>query len=109
MTSIVNQGKPVLKVQKRLTATISCPNCNDLMTMDSNDIDIGNTIKCSNCKNKTYYPFNKPWHRKTKLIVTYLLSVIIALVIGNTTNIAFDKYKELDQPNIKVTPGNMRK
>jgi uncharacterized paraquat-inducible protein A len=109
MTSIVNQGKPVLKVQKRLTAIISCPNCNELMAMDSDDVDIGNIVKCSCCKKKTYYPFDKPWYRKTKLIFSYLISVIAAFLIGFATNIVSDKYKELNQKNIEVTPGNMRK
>lgn len=109
MTSIVNQGKPVLKVQRSLTAIISCPNCNELMAMDSDNVDIGNIVKCSYCKKKTYYPFDKPWYRKTKLILSYLVSVIVAFSIGFATNIAFDKYKELDQKSIKATPGNMRK
>lgn len=92
-SSVVNPSKPVLTVRKHLTVSVSCPGCNESMSFDAQDVDIGNIVKCSACLNKTYYPFDKPWYRNTKLIFGYFISIVVSFVIGLGTNYIYDKYK----------------
>jgi len=94
MTTIVNRGQPALRIKRELKAIVNCPNCNDPMNLDANDVDIGHIIQCAKCTKNTYYPFEKPWYRKSKLVVGYVLSLLVSFLLGIGSNFAFQKLNE---------------
>ena len=89
MTPVVNRGQPALQLKRGITATLNCPNCNDPMNLDANDVDKGHIIKCVTCSRNTYYPFEKPWYQKTKLVAGYSLSIFVSFVLGIGSNFAY--------------------
>lgn len=98
MTTVVNRGQPALRIKKEVTAIVNCPNCNDPMNLDANDVDIGHIIQCAKCSKNTYYPFEKPWYRKTKLVAGYVLSLIVSFLLGIGSNFAYQKLTENKSP-----------
>ena len=68
------------------------------MNLDADDVDLGHIIQCAECQKNTYYPFEKPWYQKTKLVVGYILSLIISFVLGIGSNFAFQKLTETKPP-----------
>lgn len=93
MTEIVNRGTPDLSIKRQVRVRISCPNCDSTLDLDANEVDIGHTVKCDVCGKKTYYPFERPWYRRTKLIFGYVASLIVAFLLGLTTNYVYDHLK----------------
>lgn len=91
MSEIVSTGSPQLTYKKEVRARINCPNCNEVMHFDPTEVDIGNIVKCDKCEKLTYYPFEKPWYRKTKVIVGFIFSNIVAFIIGILVNYAYTK------------------
>lgn len=108
MTTIVNRGQPALQIKREVKAIVNCPNCSDPMNLDANDVDIGHIIKCSKCSQNTYYPFEKPWYRKSKLVMGYIASLIISFALGIGSNFAFQKLTEAAKPATE-TANNVRK
>ena len=47
------------------------------MIFDPEKVDIGNIVKCDKCQKLTYYPFDKPWYKKRRLLMGYIISIII--------------------------------
>jgi ribosomal protein L37AE/L43A len=92
MSEIVNKGLPSLEIKKQIKVEISCPNCDNTIVLNANDVDIGHIIKCSKCNSKTYYPFEKPWYRKRKLIALYIISIVISFMIGLASNYVDQNY-----------------
>jgi hypothetical protein len=90
VTTIVNRGAPNLTLKRPLQAHVTCPNCNEMMEIDANDVDIGNIVKCEQCNTNTYYPFEKPWYRRGKLLVGFALSIALSFVLGLTVNYTYD-------------------
>lgn len=82
MAQIVNRGKPGYSLKKRQTVEVNCPNCDHIMSLDPEEVDIGHIVKCEGCDTKTYYPFEKPWYRKTRVILIWVVSVVISFMIG---------------------------
>lgn len=103
MTTVVNRGQPALRIKREVTAIVNCPNCNDPMNLDANDVDIGHIIQCAKCTKNTYYPFEKPWYRKTKLVFGYILSLIASFLLGIGSNFAYQKLTETKPPVEKQT------
>jgi uncharacterized paraquat-inducible protein A len=93
MTEIVNRGTPNLAVKRQVRVNLPCPNCDHTLDLDGNEVDIGHTVKCDLCGTKTYYPFERPWYRRTKLIFGYIVSLIVAFLLGLATNYAYDHLK----------------
>ena len=93
MTEIVNRGAPNLVIKKQVRARVSCPNCDEMLDMDAEEVDIGHIIKCDKCTKKTYYPFERPWYRKRKLFRGFVLSLLVAFAIGLGVNYAYDYLK----------------
>ncbi len=83
---ILNLGYPTLTYRKQIRVSVSCPNCQEQMHFDPGDVDLGNIVSCEKCKTKTYYPFEKPWYKKTKLVICYILSLIVTFLLGLLTN-----------------------
>ncbi len=82
MTDIVNRGAPHLTLKKQIHARVPCPNCDATLDLDADEVDIGHIIKCVECDKKTYYPFERPWYRRGKLFIGYLLSLVVAFALG---------------------------
>jgi hypothetical protein len=93
MTDIVNRGAPNLTIKKQIRARVSCPNCDAMLDLDAEEVDIGHIIKCDSCEKNTYYPFERPWYRRRKLIVGYVLSLIVAFILGLAVNYVYDLLK----------------
>ena len=94
MTTIVNRGQPALQIKREVKAIVPCPNCNAPMSLDANDVDIGHIIECAKCGKNTYYPFEKLWYQKTRLVVGYLLSIFVSFLLGIGSNFAYQKLTE---------------
>lgn len=93
MTDIVNRGIPKLTIRKQLRASVSCPNCDQMLDVDADDVDIGHIVKCDGCKKNTYYPFEQPWYRRRKLIFGYVGSLLVAFILGLGVNYVYDHIK----------------
>jgi len=93
MTDIVNRGAPSLTIKKQVRARGSCPNCDIILDVDAEEVDIGHIIKCEGCGNNTYYPFERPWYRRGKLIAGYFVSLIVAFILGIASNYVYDRLK----------------
>ncbi len=93
MTEIVNRGTPNLSVKREVRVRVSCPNCDGTLDLNADEVDIGHVVKCDNCQQKTYYPFERPWYRRGKLIAGYVLSLMVAFLLGLLTNYAYDELK----------------
>ena len=104
MTEIVNRGAPNLTVKKMLRAEIACPNCTCLMGLDADDVDLGHVVKCSSCDKNTYYPFERPWYRRRKLIAGYVLSILISFALGLLGNFVYDSAFRRDASAEAGTP-----
>ncbi len=91
MSEIVNRGAPDLTLKRHITAEVTCPNCTNLMKLNADIIDLGHIISCDSCQKNTYYPFEKPWFRRRRLIVGYIVSICVAFIIGIASNYAFSK------------------
>ena len=102
-SQIVNFGAPKLTIKKEVKAEITCPNCNEKITVDAGDVDIGHIIACSSCSHKTYYPFEKPIYKKGKLIVGYILSMIVTFILGLFVDYTSNEMLG-DKPIVKQTP-----
>jgi len=106
MTQIVNAGTPGLTYAKHVQAKINCPNCHKQMTLDANSVDIGNVIQCVDCGHNTYYPFQKPWNRRGKEILIYLVSIVVSFMVGLFTNFAYDAWKDKKASTTQTLPSN---
>lgn len=89
MTDIVNTGTPSLTLRKEIRARLNCPNCDAMLDLDANSVDVGHIIRCGTCEKKTYYPFERPWYRRRKLIVGYALSIVVSFIVGLSVNYAY--------------------
>ena len=98
MTTVVNRGQPALQIKREVKAIVNCPNCNDPMNLDANDVDLGHIIQCAKCRQNTYYPFEKPWYQKTKLVAGYIVSLLVSFVLGIGSNFAYQKITESKPP-----------
>jgi hypothetical protein len=98
MSSIVNTGSPSLILKKQLRARLSCPNCDSTFDLDADAVDIGHIIRCDECEKKTYYPFERPWYRRRKLVLGYIASLIVSFVVGIAVNFAYAKITKVDPP-----------
>ncbi len=94
MTDIVNRGAPNLSIKKQIRARVSCPNCDVMLDLDAEEVDIGHIIKCDDCSKNTYYPFERPWYRRRKLIVGYALSLTVSFLLGLAVNYVYDFLKQ---------------
>jgi ribosomal protein L37E len=97
MTEIVNRGTPNLAIKRQVRVHLSCPNCDHTLDLDGNEVDIGHTVKCDSCGKKTYYPFERPWYRRGRLIVGYIASLCVAFLLGLATNYAYDQLKAAEK------------
>lgn len=68
------------------------------MNLDANDVDIGHVIQCAKCGKNTYYPFEKPWYKKAKLVTGYGFSLITSFLLGIGSNYAYQKLTEDTPP-----------
>lgn len=78
------------------------------MNLDANDVDIGHIIQCAKCKKNTYYPFEKPWYKKSKLVLGYVLSLTVSFLLGIGSNFAYQKLTETKAPIQKQFPAQLR-
>lgn len=97
MTEIVNRGTPNLAIKRQVRVELSCPNCDHTLDLDGDEVDIGHTVKCDSCGKKTYYPFERPWYRRGKLIAGYIGSIVVAFLLGLATNYAYDQLKATEK------------
>ncbi len=86
MSDILATNQPNFSYKKELKVEINCPNCNEVMKFDAQKVDIGNIVKCDYCNNKSYYPFSKPWYKKSISILLFIISLVIAFGIGLLVN-----------------------
>jgi len=63
------------------------------MELDPSDVDIGHIIRCTSCEKATYYPFERPWYKRKKLIWGYVASIGLSFLVGMITNYAYDAVK----------------
>ena len=89
-SNIINQGEPNLTIKRELKAEINCPNCDELITLDAEKVDKGNIIRCSHCEKNTYYPFDRPWYQRRKLIIGYIISLVVTFLVGLAINGVYD-------------------
>lgn len=89
MSHIVIRTAPKFKLRKEVKVDLPCPTCNQKITVDADDVDKGNIVQCSNCDGKTYYPFDRPWYRNTKIVIGFILSLIVAIVVGVLGDLIF--------------------
>jgi len=76
-------NSPKLKIDKKSYFTLPCPKCKQDLNVTG--IQEGHDIACPLCKNITIVPSFRPrWWHKTR---NFILSVIIALVIGIVSSI----------------------
>jgi uncharacterized paraquat-inducible protein A len=106
MTEIVNRGTPNLAIKKQVRVRVSCPNCDATLDLDADEVDIGHIVKCDGCGKNTYYPFERPWYRRGKLILGYIASLLVAFLLGLFTNYVYDHIKS-DKP--KATEQSIKK
>lgn len=66
------------------------------MELDANEVDIGHVVKCGKCKRLTYYPFERPWYRRRKLIIGYFLSLLVSFALGLLGNYIYDRYMKAE-------------
>jgi hypothetical protein len=100
MTEIINRGEPKLTLKKVISAQINCPNCDGMLELDASQVDIGHVIKCGACNQKTYYPFERPWYRRQRLIWGYVASILGSFVLGLVVNYAYDWLKATEVPTV---------
>jgi hypothetical protein len=105
MTIILNQGTPSLTLQKQLRAKINCPNCQQLLDLDAHTVDVGHVIQCGACNKNTYYPFERPWYRRRRLILGYVLSLLTSFLLGLLVNYAYDRMSS-GRDQASVTPSS---
>ena len=81
--------KPALTVKPK-QARLDCPNCDNVLEVELNSVDIGNIVKCGKCGKSTYYPFNKPWYRMWRAILLWLSTLFAGIIIGYFGNRLLD-------------------
>jgi len=106
MSSIINTGIPALTLKKEVRARLSCPNCEGVLDLDATAVNWGHVIKCDLCEKKTYYPFERPWYRRRKLIFGYIGSIIVSFIVGLAVNFV---YEHLTKANVAAAADPERK